>query len=486
MRVVRPLILAAIAGFAAAPAGATPTASHTIWRIAGTGLGCAAAPQCGDGGAAFGAAIGFPQAVALGPGGEIYVADLADNEVRRVSPGGVVSIVAGDGTPCQTAPACGDGGPATSAQLNAPTGVAVDSHGAVFIADAGDDEIREVASDGTITRIAGTGAECTGGATCGDGGSARSARLASPDGVAIDRHGNVYIADSADNQIRRIDAHGTITTVAGDGSECSAAPACGDAGPATSAQLSYPESVAVDARGNLFIADNGDNEIRRVDAHGTITRLAGTGAACATAPKCGDGGPAPSAALNAPEGVAVDASGRVAIADWGDNEVRIVSTGGTILRVAGTGTACALPPVCGDTGPAGSAQLSSPDGVAVDSAGNVVIGDTYDNELRLVPGTVTAPARAGGAALLALSALAGRSTVAVSAVLSAPARVSLSVARGTAGPLLVVHSSSAAGLIALDWNRHLKSRVAPHGRYRLIVSARFGHTLVSSQVDITL
>lgn len=490
MRVARPLslvcIMVAIGALGAGAAGAAAPPAHTIWRIGGTGLACAAAPQCGDGGAAFSASIGFPQALALGPAGELYVADLADNEVRMISPGGVISIVAGDGTPCQTAPACGDGGPATSAALNAPTGVAVDAHGAVFIADAGDDEIRRVAADGTISRLAGTGAECGGAATCGDGGSALSALLASPDGVAVDGHGNVYIADSADNRIRRVDAHGTITTVAGDGALCSAAPACGDAGPATSAQLSYPESVAVDGRGDLFIADNGDSEIRRVDAHRTISRVAGTGAACATAPKCGDGGPALSAALNAPEGVAVDNSGRVAIADWGDNEVRVVSPSGTISRVAGNGTACALPPACGDTGPAGSAPLSSPDGVALNSAGDVVIGDTYDNELRLVPAAVTAPARAGGSALLALAAVASRSTVAVSAVLSGPARVSLSVARGTATPLRVAHSSSSAGLVELHWNRHLKSRIAPRGRYRLIVSARFGRTLVSSVVAVTL
>jgi sugar lactone lactonase YvrE len=471
------------------PAGAAAAPARTIWTVAGTGAACATAPQCGDGGAASGATVGFPQAVAVGPGGVLYVADLADNEVRKVSPGGVISIVAGDGTPCQSAPSCGDGGPATGAQLNAPTGVAVDGHGDVFIADAGDDEVREVTPNGTITRIAGNGAECADPSSCGDRGRARSAALSSPDGVAVDGHGDVFIADSGDNEIRRVDAHATITTVAGDGSSCAAAPACGDGGSATGGQLSSPESVAVDSHGALFIADNGDNEIRRVSA-GKIARVAGSGTACATPPGCGDGASALKADLNAPEGVAVDPSGDVVIADWGDNEVRIVSAQGAISRLAGTGTPCALPPACGDTGAAASARLNGPDGVAVTAGGDVFIGDTYDNEIRLVPGTRAAPARAPGAhgssALLAFTATTTRAKVAVEAVLNARARVSLSVVAGKATPVLVMHSASAAGLTELDWNRRLHSKPAPHGRYTLIVSARFGRTLVSSRINVTL
>jgi hypothetical protein len=190
--------------------------------------------------------------------------------------------------------------------------------------------------------------------------------------------------------------------------------------------------------------------------------------------------------LNAPESVALDGAGNVFIADWGDNEVREVSAHGTISRRAGTGTACAVAPACGDTGPATAAALNAPDGVAADAAGNVYIGDTYDNEVRLVPATHAAPARASGAALLAFTATPARATVSVQAVLSAAARVSLSVSQGRGKPLLVVHTSAAPGLVELDWNRHLKSKVASHGRYTLTVSARFGRTLVSSAVVITL
>ena len=473
----------------AVPAAATGAPARTIWDVAGTGVACAAAPQCGDGGAGTAATVGFPQGVAVGPGDVVYFADLGDNEVRKLSPGGVISIVAGDGTACQSAPSCGDGGAATDAQLNAPTAVAVDGHGNIYIADAGDDEIRKVAPSGTITRVAGTGAECADPASCGDGGPATAALLSSPDGLAVDRAGTLFIADAGDNEVRHVDARGTITTVAGDGSACSAAPACGDGGAATNAQLTFPESVAVDSHGTLFIADNGDNELRRVSG-GDIARLAGTGAACAAAPNCGDGAGATSAALNAPEGVAVDAGGTVYVADWGDNEVRAISRHGTISRLAGSGATCALPPACADTGAATGAQLNAPDGVAVDGSGDVYIGDTSDNEIRLVPGVAANPARAHGAhgslALLAFAAVTSRSSVAVHAVLSGAARVSLSVAQGKGAARLVVHASAAGGVLELDWNRHLGSRAAPHGRYRLTVAARFGRSLLTSVVSVTL
>ena len=483
------LLSVLLAAWVAAPASARVAPARTIWTIAGTGTPCAAAPQCGDGGPGTRAAVGFPQGVALDGGGNVYIADMADNEIRKLSPAGVITIVAGDGAPCQVAPACGDGGPATSAQLNAPTGVAVDSRGDVFIADAGDEEIRKVAPGGTITRLAGTGAECANPGACGDGGPALSAVLASPDGVALGPGGDLYIADARDHEIRRIDSHGAITTVAGNGSQCSAAPACGDGGPATAAQLNYPESLAFDAHGAMVIADNGDNEIRRVSG-GQITRVAGTGTACASAPRCGDGGSAVTATLSAPEGVAVDRSGAVYIADWGDNEVRVVSRHGTISRLAGNGTACAVAPACGDTGAASAAQLGAPQGLAVDAGANVYVGDTFDNEVRLIPATSVAPARVrsahGSSALLAFATTTTRSSVTVHFLLSASARVSLSVAAGRAAPLLAVHTTAAGGLAQLVWNRHLKSRVAPRGRYSLTVAARYGTTLLSSTLSLTL
>lgn len=483
------LLTSLLAVLAAAPACASAASARTLWTIAGTGAPCAAAPLCGDGGAGSRAAVGFPQGVALDSSGNLYIADMADNEVRKLSPTGVISIVAGDGTACQAAPACGDGGPGTEAQLNSPMGVAVDRHGNVFIADSGDEEIREVAVNGTITRIAGTGSECADAASCGDGGAARAAVLASPDGVALSPSGDLFIADTGDNEVRRIDSHGVITTVAGDGSPCSAAPACGDGGAPTSAELNYPESLAFDAHGTMFIADNGDNEVRRVSG-GQIGRLAGTGAVCAAAPSCGDGGAAAKATLNAPEGVAVDAGGTVYIADWGDNEVRAVSRHGTISRLAGTGTACAAAPACGDAGAATSALLSGPEGLAVDAGGDLYVGDTFDNEVRLIPASAAAPSRArsahGSFALLAFATTVSKSAVAVHVVLSGPARVSLSVAQGKGRSLLAVHTSAAGGVTQLVWNRRLGARVAPRGRYTLTVAARYGRTLLSSTITLTL
>jgi trimeric autotransporter adhesin len=483
------LISSMLAACVAAPASARVAPARTIWTIAGTGTPCAAAPQCGDGGSGARAAMGFPQGVALDSGGDLYIVDMADNEIRKLSPAGVITIVAGDGTPCEAAPACGDGGPATSAQLNAPTGVAVDRRGDVFVADAGDEEIRKVAPDGTITRLAGTGAECANPGTCGDGAPAVSAALASPDGVALGPGADLYIADARDQEIRRVDGHGTITTVAGNGSQCAAAPACGDGGPATAAELNFPEGLAFDAHGAMVIADNGDNEIRRVSA-GRITRVAGTGSACTSIRSCGDGGSALTASLNAPEGVAVDRSGAVYIADWGDNEVRVVSRRGSIARLAGDGSACALPPACGDTGAASAAQLSSPEGLAVDAGANVYVGDTFDDEVRLIPATSAAPARArsahGSFALLAFATTTTRSALTVHFVLSAPARVSLAVVHARAQPLLAAHSSAAGGLAQLFWNRHLSSRTAPRGHYTLTVAARYGTTLLSSSLRVTL
>lgn len=482
----------ALLGALAVPATVAATAAaphvHTIWTVAGNGTGCRSAPVCGDGGPASAATIAYPQGVALDSAGNLYVVDWGDSEVRKITPSGRISVVAGDGTACLTAPACGDGGPATSAELAFPTGVAVDGHGDIFIADAGDDEIREVLPDGTITRFAGTGVDCQGAGNCGDGGPARSAQLSSPDGVAVDRSGNVFIADTGDNEIREV-SRGTIATVVGDGSQCTTAPSCGDGGPAVIAQLNFPESVAVDGGGRIYIADNGDNEIRVV-ARGTISLLAGDGSPCAAPPACGDGGAATKAQLNVPEGVAVDGAGNVYIADWGDNEVRVVSRSGKISRVAGTGTTCAAPPACGDTGAATSAELGSPHGVAVDDAGNLYIGDTFDDEVRLIPADTAAPAFGhvshGSLALLAFEVDRTSRAVDVRFVLSGSAGVRLWVSRGHGRMLLAARGTGAAGMGALSWNRRLGRTPAPHGTYTLTVTATVGRRTLSSAVTVRI
>jgi hypothetical protein len=280
----------------------------------------------------------------------------------------VISTVAGNGT----AGYSGDGGSATSAQLRGPSGMAVDANGDLFIADTGNNVIREVVqATGTIITVAGTG---TAGYS-GDGGAATSAQLNSPYGVAVDSSGDLFIADAGNNVIREvIPATGIIITVAGTGK----AGYSGDGAAATSAQLNSPLGVAVDSSGNLYVADTGNNAIREVvQATGTIITVAGTG----TAGYSGDGAAATSAELSGPVSVAVDASGNLFIADAGNNVVReVVQTTGDIVTIAGNGTAG----YSGDGGSATSAQLSDPTGLAVDANGNLFIGDSGNDCVRKV------------------------------------------------------------------------------------------------------
>jgi uncharacterized protein (TIGR03437 family) len=293
---------------------------------------------------------------------------------------GVITTVAGNGT----AGYSGDGGPATSAALRLPNGVAVDSSGNLYIADTSNSRIRKVtASTGVITTVAGNG---TGGYS-GDGGSATSAELFAPSGVAVDNSGNLYIADFVNMDIRKVSASGIITTVAGGGCAASVTPNCGagDGGPATSAELTGPMGVAVDSSGNLYIADFGNSRIRKVTAGtGIITTVAGS----AFVGSHGDGGPATSAELFLPSGVAVDSSDNLYIADTSNCRIRkVTASTGVITTVAGNGSEI----YSGDGGPATSAALFLPTGVAVDSDGNLYIADTHNQRIRKVTGS------AGGA-----------------------------------------------------------------------------------------
>jgi DNA-binding beta-propeller fold protein YncE len=296
----------------------------TITRIAGTGSPCST-PTCGDGGPATSAQLSNPSGVALDPKGNLYIADTGDNEVRKLAPDGTITRFAGDGNYCASPPDCGDGNPATIAQLTQPSTVATDVGGDVYIADKGDNEIRRVTPDGRITRLAGTGRACTMTPACGDGGPAINSRLSSPSGVVIDGS-YVYVADTADSEVRRFHAGGDIELVAGDGTRCTTAPACGDDGPATSAELSSPSGLATDESGTeLYIADTGDHEVRKLALHtNTITRVAGDGIRCVQPPACGDGGDPTSATISFPGAVAFDSAGNLYIGDTQDQEIRRV------------------------------------------------------------------------------------------------------------------------------------------------------------------
>ena len=394
---------AAASGLAPSQAAAYVTNPATIFTIAGTpGTLCSASP-CGDGGAAISATLFEPAGVAVDAAGDVLIADTDDDVVREVNHStGVITTIAGtERTGCSASP-CGDGGAATSATLSVPGGVAVDAAGDVLIVDSFDDVVREVNhSTGVITTIAGTERiECSA-SPCGDGGAATSAKLFQPAGVAVDAAGDVLIADRFDDVVREVNhSTGVITTIAGtERTECSASP-CGDGGAATSAKLDEPGGVAVDAAGDVLIADTDDSVVREVNhSTGVITTIAGTERNSCTTSPCGDGDAATSATLNDPNEVAVDAAGDVLIADTHDETVREVDhSTGVITTIAGTAKSPCPASPCGDGGAATSANLAEPAGVAVDAAGNVLIADTNDAAVRLVAGLQSGPPGSRGPA----------------------------------------------------------------------------------------
>ncbi|MGA2739283.1 MAG: hypothetical protein ABSG65_17820, partial [Bryobacteraceae bacterium] len=339
------------------------SASGIITTVAGNGnFGFS-----GDGGPATAASLNQPTSVALNASGSLIFADSGNNRVRMVSASGIITTVAGDGSCCFS----GDGGPATSASFRGPSGVAVDASGNLWIADSGNNLIRKVSASGIIATVVGNGIA----GFSGDGGPATAASLWSPTGVAVDGSGNLWIADTYNSVIRKVSAAGIIATVAGNGTSGFS----GDGGPATGASLSQPVGVAVDASGNLFIADTSNNRIRKVSASGIVTTVAGSG----TQGFSGDGGPATAASLWQPGGIAVGASGDLIIADSGNNRVRMVSASGIISTVAGGGSAYP-----GDGGPATSASLYGPVGVVLDASGNLFIADSGNDRIR----EVSAPA----------------------------------------------------------------------------------------------
>jgi sugar lactone lactonase YvrE len=466
------LATATLAGGVAAAASGSGPRSYTIWRLGGSGHQCLTPPACAGSGSGTGALLSFPEAAAVGRDGTVYIADYGNDEVRKITPDGKISLVAGTGAPCDTHPRCGDGQSALRAPLTSPAGVAVDSKG-VYIADTGDNEIRLVTPKGVIIRIAGTGSRCGKPSACGDGGEALKARLSAPSGLALDRHGNLYIADTGDHEIRRVSVAGMIGHVAGSGADCLTPGSCGDGGAATSAKLSFPEGVAV-SRSGLYIADSGDQQIRKVSG-GKITLVAGTGALCADPAKCGDGGPATKATLSFPDGVAVGASGNVIIADAGDNAVRLVSGNGTISRVAGNGNQCGAPPACGDNQSGSSAQLDYPDGVAVDGRGNIYVADTGDHEVRFLSRARVAhiTAHRGSISLAAFATAVRHSAVIVRYITGAAGSVALSVTR-SGHSAVVARGHPVAGLGRIVWDRRLKGHRAPSGRYKLTLKETVG------------
>ena len=378
----------------------------------------------GDGGPALAALINNPYGIAFDGLGNLYIADTKNARIRRVTAGGIMGPVAGNGG----FKYAGDGGPATSASFNAPPGVAVDAAGNIYIADAVNNRIRKV-SNGIVTTFAGNGVPNY----TGDGGPATAASLNNPQAVAVDSNGNVYIADSSNNAVRKVSGgtistrhrqrnrwilrrwrpppappqclflrawhsirpaistsptsrtpaserfrNGIITTVAGNGTSGYS----GDNGPATSAEFYfnyyYFAGLAVDSAGNLYVADILNARVRKVTFVGSVASIstfAGNGLGDGGAPTgsggSGDNGPAVNAGISDPQGVAVDPQGNVYISEGGGNRVRKVSNG-IITTVAGTGSYS----FSGDGGLATNAAINGPAGLALDSAGNLFVADT--------------------------------------------------------------------------------------------------------------
>ncbi len=341
--------------------GGSTLSSGEITTVAGTSF----PGYAGDTGVATSAELNFPHKVVLDSSGNIYIADTGNNVIRLVTAStGDISTFAGTGT----AGYSGDSGAATSAELNFPIGLALDSSGNLYVADSGNNVVRKIDTSGNISTVVGTYPGTAG--YSGDGFPATSAKLNAPQGIALDGSGNLYIADTGNNVIRKVTS-GTISTVAGTGT----AGYSGDGGPATSAKLDLPTDVAVDSSGNFYIADAANELVRKVSG-GTIAIFAGKqGIASYT----GDKGAATSATLNGPRGVTLDSSGNLYIADYGNNVVRKVSSG-NITTVAGTG----LPGYTGDNGAATAAEMVTPYSVSFDSLGDMYIADSGNNVIRRV------------------------------------------------------------------------------------------------------
>jgi sugar lactone lactonase YvrE len=291
----------------------------------------------GEGGPARAAEFGCPQGMAFDAGGDLYVADASNNLVRRIDRAtSIITTMAGSVAAVYEPPAfAGDGGPATAARLNRPTDLAFDASGNLYISDSLNNRVRKVDRQGLISTVAGNGEQ----SFSGDGGPATAAALYQPQGLAITADGNLYIADGGNARVRKVNVQGTITTVAGDGGPNFG----GDGGPATAATLSNPIGVAFDATGNLYISAGynahgihypitvKDNRIRRVDPQGIITTVAGAGPASYS----GDGGPAQAANIWAAASLSFNPQGNLVFVDSGNDRVRKVDEHGIITTIAG-------------------------------------------------------------------------------------------------------------------------------------------------------
>ncbi len=350
--------------------------AQSIITVAGNGLWGFA----GDGGAATNAKLNGPYGIVFDRYNNMYFSDFNNNRIRKIDTSGVITTIAGTGAPGYS----GDGGPATAAQLYQPGNLALDAAGNLYF-DADAWGIRKISTSGIITRFAGNSLAVF----YGDGGPATAARLDAPGGMVFDAIGNMYLTLTIGSTVRKIDTSGTITTVAGDSVIDGFS---GDGGPATDARLYMPTSIAIDRGGNIFFVDRGNSRVRKINTAGIISNVVGCLGRFG-----GDGFAATDARLSYPEQIVIDSSGNLYVSDADDNRIRKVDTSGIINTFAGNGLAGYF----GDGGCATASQLLSPQGLGIDSHGNIYIGDDGNDRIRKVSGcaTLLVPAISGAATI---------------------------------------------------------------------------------------
>lgn len=319
--------------------------------------------------------LNFPNGIAIDASGNVYIADRLNYRIRKVDPAGIITTVAGTGTPGFS----GDGGPATAAKLDNALDVAFDSVGNLYISDQNNDRIRKVDTAGIITTVAGSSSGYS-----GDGGPATIAQLSRPWGICFDASGNLYISDEINGRVRMVNTSGIINTIAGTGTSGFSA----DGVPATASDINHPADIITDAAGNIYFADFYNNRIRKVDPAGIISTVAGNGVMSYS----GDGAAATMAALHWPIGIEFDQAGNMYIGDSRNNVVRKVDGSGIISTVAGIGSSG----FSGDGGLATLAQLNYVYNIAFDISGSMYIGDASNHRVRKIPGTNHAPHFTGG------------------------------------------------------------------------------------------
>lgn len=298
------------------------------------------------------ASFNYPNGVAADALGNLYEADTNNYRIRKIDTSGVVTTVAGNGV------ASFADGPGNSASFSDPAGVAVDILGNLFVADYSNHRIRKIDTNKAVTTVAGNGV-----GTFADG-SGNSASFSHPASITVDTLGNLYVADTSNHRIRKIDTNKVVTTVAGNGVATFAN------GTGTSASFNYPYGVAVDGQGNLYVADTNNSRIRKIDTSGVVTTIAGNGVAAFA------DGTGTSASFNFPRRVAVDGQGNLFVADTNNNRIRKITPSGVVTTVAGNGNSSFV------NGTGTSATFSTPYGIAVDALGNIFVGDSLNYSVR--------------------------------------------------------------------------------------------------------